>query len=164
LLVGAAANEGTTLLPPTAEAEAYEERARQQYGAQADAFLALYPTGSDEEAWASQVAALSDRVAWGAARWAQLQTRTGTAPVYVYSFEHAPPGRESERYGAFHSSELVFVFDNLATTDRPWTPDDRTLASEMSSSWVRFATTGDPNGGGLPLWPAYEAGQEAVMA
>jgi para-nitrobenzyl esterase len=27
----------------------------------------------------------------------------------------------------------------------------------MAAAWVRFATTGNPNGGGLPQWPAYRS-------
>ena len=37
---------------------------------------------------------------------------------------------------------------------RPWTEWDETLADIMSSYWANFIKTGDPNGEGLPAWPA----------
>ncbi|MCH7703793.1 MAG: carboxylesterase family protein, partial [Planctomycetes bacterium] len=40
---------------------------------------------------------------------------------------------------------------------------DRALARTMSAYWVNFATTGDPNGPGLPKWPAYEEQSEPYM-
>ena len=40
--------------------------------------------------------------------------------------------------------------------DRPWEPLDRQLADMMSSYWANFATGGNPNGAGLPEWPAYD--------
>jgi carboxylesterase type B len=33
--------------------------------------------------------------------------------------------------------------------------DDRLLADRIAGYWARFARTGDPNGNGAPLWPAY---------
>ncbi len=39
-------------------------------------------------------------------------------------------------------------------SDRPFTGADRKIAGTMSAYWVNFATTGDPNGNGLPQWPA----------
>jgi para-nitrobenzyl esterase len=33
----------------------------------------------------------------------------------------------------------------------------------MSSYWVNFATTGDPNGKALPMWTPYDATAESYM-
>jgi carboxylesterase type B len=44
-----------------------------------------------------------------------------------------------------------------------WTGDDRRIAEIMSAYWADFAATGDPNGPGLPRWPAYSPDSAAVM-
>jgi len=71
--------------------------------------------------------------------------------------------------GAYHSSEIQYVFDNVNGkpagngAPRAWTDTDRKLADTMSSYWVNFATTGDPNGKGLPKWPNYKAKDDLLM-
>jgi para-nitrobenzyl esterase len=55
------------------------------------------------------------------------------------------------------------VFANLARLKRPWAAVDRRLADVMSSYWVRFATSGNPNGPGLPAWPAFAPASPKVM-
>ena len=69
------------------------------------------------------------------------------------------------RPGAFHCSELAFVFD---TTDRcaPMTgggSGPRALAAKVSDAWISFARNGDPNHSELPHWPSFTAEQCPTM-
>ncbi|KAI1443935.1 alpha/beta-hydrolase [Annulohypoxylon stygium] len=62
--------------------------------------------------------------------------------------------------GVEHFSEVAFVFAN-PTTVGPW-PEYRKLSDQLSSQWIRFAYTGDPNGPGLPQWPQYNKAENGV--
>jgi para-nitrobenzyl esterase len=94
--------------------------------------------------------------------WARLASAKGKSKAYLYFFTRVPPGPESKRYGAFHAAEIAYVFGNLQAP-RPWEETDRKLSDMMSSYWVNFATTGDPNGKGLPKWPAYDTAADEHM-
>jgi para-nitrobenzyl esterase len=41
---------------------------------------------------------------------------------------------------------------------------DHTVADLMNSYWVNFATTGNPNGKGLPAWPVYSTKEDQNIA
>jgi len=66
-------------------------------------------------------------------------------------------------FGAFHTSEVPYVFQTIAKLDRPWEPVDKKVSDAMSSYWVNFAIKGDPNGAGLPPWPVYSATAHKTM-
>ena len=48
--------------------------------------------------------------------------------------------------GAFHSSDLWFVFKSLKHCWRPWTQGDWDLTEKMLTAWTNFAKYSDPNG------------------
>ena len=72
-------------------ADRFLENSRRRFGDLADTFLKLYPAGSDDEAFASQLAAFRDELAWVMRQWAALQSRTGKSKAYLYYFTHEPP-------------------------------------------------------------------------
>jgi para-nitrobenzyl esterase len=160
ILIGSNADEGTAFTPPALKAEGFKALAAMRFGAAADQYLKIYPAGSDQEAHASAAAAIRDQTfGWEMRTWARMQTKTGKAKAFVYFFSRVPPGPAGAALGAYHASEIRYVFRNLQTTQEV----DRKLADAMSSYWVNFAATGDPNGMDLPPWPSYSPGTELAM-
>jgi para-nitrobenzyl esterase len=144
-------------------AAAFREQVRRRAGGLAEAFLRLYPAVTQEQAAQSQRAAARDQSLVSMQMWAAIRARTAKTPVFTYLFTHPQPGPTQGKYGVFHSSELPYVFDNLSKSDRPWTAEDRRIAGELSAYWVDFVATGDPNGAGLPVWPAFRAEDATTM-
>jgi para-nitrobenzyl esterase len=100
-------------------------------------------------------------------RWARATIDAGST-AYLYYFSHVPPSPRAKELGAFHAGEIPYVFNVVPSADPReagflYTDTDRALAEAMSSYWVNFVKSGNPNAAGLPAWPAYERGVEAYL-
>jgi para-nitrobenzyl esterase len=164
VLMGSNADEGTAFMPPKTTLTAFQATAKQRFGDHADQMLKIYPATSDDEAWKASAALMRDTTFGLQMRtWARMQTKTGKSHAYLYYFSRVPPGPLSQHYGAFHASEISYVFGTGDLGRRNWQEYDRKLSDVMSSYWVNFATTGDPNGKGLPVWPVYDEKKDLAM-
>ena len=96
-----------------------------------------------------------------------LTARGGRAYVYLYT--RVGDDSSSRRMGAYHSSEITFVFGRPKPLQpvAGHTAYDSTLADAMSDYWVAFATSADPNAapaaGKWPKWPAYDPTTDAYL-
>jgi len=81
---------------------------------------------------------------------------------WVYYFSRQRPGRGGEKLGAYHGTEIPYVFD----THDAWLPVeaiDQTLTGAVMDYWVQFARTGNPNVPHLPEWSVYTEIDSKVM-
>jgi para-nitrobenzyl esterase len=163
ILTGANADEGGGSPHPNTTLDAFQSRAKQRFAESADAFLKLYPATSDQEAGLANNDSSRDQQRMSIYAWAQARAKTSKSKLYTYFWTHALPGPDADRYGAFHTSEVPYALRTLSMSDRPFTDADRKIADEMSSFWANFAKTGDPNGRGLPHWPAVSEKADTTM-
>ncbi len=86
-------------------------------------------------------------------------------PAYAYQFARRLPtdGREGVLQGAFHSSELWYMFKSLRFCWRPFVPGDYDLAEQMITFWTNFSATGDPNGAWPEIWTPCTAASPEFM-
>ncbi len=137
-------------------AEEFRRQVKQRAGAYSNEILKLYPASTQAEAAVSQKNLARDINVVSMYLWGAKREKTGKTKLYTYIFTHQQPGSTKERYEAFHSSELPYVFDNLNQSPRPWTTEDKKIEGTMSAYWTNFIKTGNPNGKGLPKWPAFK--------
>jgi len=167
LLAGWTTDEGTLFnarrsaqaFGPTFEGEMWS-----RFGEGARRLFDHYPVASRAESDASSDALMGDDlVGYPMWRWMELQKKTGRSPVYRYLFDFRPPAPEMSvtplaAPGVFHSADIPYALDTFAAMPWAWRDADHRLKQIMSSYWIQFAATGDPNGGDLPTWPEYVGG------
>ena len=179
VMVGGLAHENHGLqhtAAPITEAQ-LDEFLSQGFGESAAAIKALYadsisrsPLDARKDIGTDNGFLLSSRL------WARLTTERGNQ-AWVYFFTREPPvfrlymhevpdlygDGGQRRFGAYHSGELAYVFDNLNLVGIGWDADDHALSELMADYWVSFARDGDPNEEGLPPWPAYDPATDVVQ-
>lgn len=86
-----------------------------------------------------------------------LNRENAGSKAYAYEFARPLPtdGRADAMQGAFHSSDLWFVFKSLKHCWRPWTDGDWNLSEKMLTAWTNFAKYGNPNGLNGGEWAPY---------
>lgn len=175
LLLGWNADEGTPYPPFATTLTGYNSTVNTRFGALADDFRAVYPVGSDADVQAMAYAPMRDNLfAWQPWTLARAHAAQNRAPTYLYHFTRRPPyyadqtfngQRSPELFGAYHSLEQVYLYNNLdvSAPARPYTDVDRRLADVASSYLINFARSGNPNGAELPVWPRFVNAQSQAM-
>ncbi|WP_305029527.1 carboxylesterase/lipase family protein [Hymenobacter convexus] len=164
--------------PPTLEN--YRAAVEKLYGSRTAEALQRYPAATDAEVAAVATDLAADRfTAYATWKWADLHGQTSGQPVYRYLYAHPRPAmtpamgnataglaggvvqqdatapKTPPPTGAVHSAEIEYALGNLATNKvYAWTPADYELSKTMQAYFVNFIKTGNPNGAGLPVWPA----------
>jgi para-nitrobenzyl esterase len=167
ILVGINSDEGASFVR-NITAEQFKTETQKRFGPFAEKLMKAYP--ADAEGSIKQAARDLMREAvfgWHTWVWAKLQAQTGGAPAYVYYFDHRPPYPADSRYddvkGVPHGAEIVYVFQHLDQQKLPWTDIDRAISETVAAYWTNFAKTGNPNGAGLPNWPAFSPDKQMRM-
>ena len=154
--------------------ENYAKAVRGLYGDKADAVLKLYPGSTPEEVLDSATALASDRfIGFSTWRFMDGHAKTAGQPVYRYFYARPrpkflggypespggpPAAPQPPARGAAHSAEIEYAMGNLATNRYfEWEPADHKVSEVMQGYFANFIKTGNPNGPGLPSWPAYAA-------
>jgi para-nitrobenzyl esterase len=161
VLTGWVTGDGSFFGNPKMTVEEYKKEAQTKYGDKAEEFLSLFPASNEDEIKAAKQKAT---LIGFAGMPAHLLASFNTKPSYIYHFSHVPPDKPNfPNYGAFHTSEVPYSLHTLHTWIRPWQQLDRDLENTMSSYWVNFAKTGNPNGANLPEWKTYNKQTGNIM-
>ena len=82
----------------------------------------------------------------------------------VYRFYHTKDPVRIFNWGAFHGSELPYVFGNFVMMGQKFrNKDNLKLSKTMISLWSAFARTGSPQAEGVPPWPKYDVENRSFM-
>jgi para-nitrobenzyl esterase len=139
---------------------------KNRYGKFADDLIKAYPVGSDKVPKTARDLARDAAFGWHTWVWARLQSEKGRGKAYYYYFDQHPDyPPDSPRYGqgTGHGADVPYVFQRLNPNNPQLTKTDHEISEAMATYWTNFAKRGDPNGPGLPQWPAFSDRTPEVM-
>ncbi|MCJ1961604.1 carboxylesterase/lipase family protein [Novosphingobium mangrovi (ex Hu et al. 2023)] len=170
MIVGMNQDENVTRRPvaPALSQDEWHEEFETNFPNASPDLAALYAATSD-----TGRAAAARRMRWqrglGAHLvWARERHAHARSPFYTYFFTHAEPpardAREAALWGAFHSSEIPYLFGTLGTSAaRDFGFDDWRVALTMSDLWASFITRGTPTSTLAPRWPTFDPADPRLL-
>jgi para-nitrobenzyl esterase len=168
LLVGSNGDEGTLFFAfggtTIADDAAYKAAVESFYPGKGDAILAHYPSAAYGSAQSAAARAFGDSVfVCPSRRMARAFSKAGS-PTYLYHFTYKNPNAALPNLGAFHSSELPFIFGNPSELlPENLTAEQRKLSGIMMAYWGEFGRSGEPAGDGDLKFPPYDAATDESM-
>jgi len=90
-----------------------------------------------------------------------LRAEKSSKPAFAYIFARPLPGDSS---GAFHSSDLWYVFHSFKHSWRPFNAGDEELSQKMVDYWTNFSKFGNPNGNAEGDWTPFTATNPKFMS
>lgn len=154
--------------------ENYTKAVQKLYGENADGILKVYKASNDESVKQVATDLASDRfIGFSTWKWSDMQSKTSGKPVFRYMYARARPALRPTQgidvagpaaSGASHSAEIEYAMGNLSTNRvYDWQPEDYKVSEIIQAYFVNFIKTGNPNGVGLPIWPAVKSGKPAEL-
>jgi para-nitrobenzyl esterase len=165
ILVGYNSDEGSSFSPPKTPEE-YVASVKARYGPHADKLLAAYPSGDATVAKTARDLTRDAMFGWHTWIWARLEANAGKSKVFYYYFDQHPEyAADSARagYGAGHGADVAYVFQHLNKSNPQIREQDIAISDAVATYWTNFAKHGDPNGPGVPQWPAFSDATPSVM-
>jgi para-nitrobenzyl esterase len=135
-----------------------------QFGPDRAKAQAMYDPEKTNDLRAVAMVIGADRSFVEPARFVARQLRAAGQRVYEYRFSYVAESMRKQWKGAPHATEIPFVFNTVAARyEKDLTDADGAIARAANKYWANFAKKGDPNGPGLPEWPAYTAEKDLLM-
>jgi para-nitrobenzyl esterase len=162
MIVGNTKDEMSLLLLEArmpADEAAYRKTLQDDFGDQAEALAEAYPVQDAKQIRATIIQLTSDLSFVIESRCiARKHSATGQK-TFRYQFSLGNKFGFLGGLGAHHGAELPYLSQWRKERGDPGFRISRTLGRY----WINFAATGDPNGPGLPDWPAYRADTQAMV-
>jgi len=153
----------------------YRAGAEKLFGADAAAFLKLYPVRNDAEVRGQARRAAQDANLAAGARACAADTAAQGVPVYIDEYARRHPyipgvklaDQDIATVGAYHTADIPYWFGtqdayNSLRPTRQWTAWDRTLSKQMMDALIALANTGSPDTAAMP-WKPWSATNDTLL-